>query len=169
MERWYLLITEKFLFWAFRWWEIRSFFQRKSWWKDDIYLVFLSFLWYSRFWELWFFVQCTSPLKCVDCHTFSSYVISGTVLLFFVLMSRKYHVSSLDYFWEKTSLRSYFVWAATHFCLIFYVDTPLVIPHFLIFGECLKFVGIDFCHLCRKTSLLLVLYKVTIFCISYRR
>ena len=52
MERWYLLITGKFLFWAFRWWEIRSFFQRKSWWKDDIYLVFLSFLWYSRFWEL---------------------------------------------------------------------------------------------------------------------
>ena len=31
MERWYLLITEKFMFWAtefwaFRWWEIRSFF-----------------------------------------------------------------------------------------------------------------------------------------------
>ena len=27
MERWYLLITEKFLFWAFQWWEIRSFFR----------------------------------------------------------------------------------------------------------------------------------------------
>ena len=26
MDRWYLLITEKFLFWAFRWWERRSFF-----------------------------------------------------------------------------------------------------------------------------------------------
>ena len=25
MEIWYLLVTEKFLFWAFRWWEIRSF------------------------------------------------------------------------------------------------------------------------------------------------
>ena len=25
-ERWYLLVTEKFLFWTFRWWEIRSFF-----------------------------------------------------------------------------------------------------------------------------------------------
>ena len=29
MERWYLLITEKFLFWMFRWWEIRSFFSQK--------------------------------------------------------------------------------------------------------------------------------------------
>ena len=32
------------------------FFQRKSWWKDDIYLVFLSFPWYSRTWETRFFV-----------------------------------------------------------------------------------------------------------------
>ena len=37
MERWYLLIPEKFLFWFFREWEIRSFFQSRSWWKDDIY------------------------------------------------------------------------------------------------------------------------------------
>ena len=57
MERWYLLITEKVLFWTFRWWEIWPFFQPKSWWKDDIYLVFLSFPWYSRTWEIWFFAQ----------------------------------------------------------------------------------------------------------------
>ena len=57
-EIWYLLITGKFLFWTFRWWEIRSFFQPKSWWKDDIYVVFLSFLWYSRTWKIWFFAQC---------------------------------------------------------------------------------------------------------------
>ena len=57
MERWYLLFTEKFLFWTFRWWKIRSFSQPKSWWKDDIYLVFLSFPWYSRTWEIWLFVQ----------------------------------------------------------------------------------------------------------------
>ena len=67
MKIWYLLITEKFLFWSFREWEIqpflsqkvdgkmlftdygnvlvlnfsviekRSFFESKSWWKDDIY------------------------------------------------------------------------------------------------------------------------------------
>ena len=58
MERWYLLVAEKFLFWTFRWWEIRPFFQLKSWWKDDIYLVFLSFPWYPRTWEIWFFAQC---------------------------------------------------------------------------------------------------------------
>ena len=89
MERLYLLNTKKVLFWTFQEWEIRSFFepkswwkdniywllkrscfelfgdgkyglffQRKSWWKDDIYLVFLSFPWYSRTWEIWFFVQC---------------------------------------------------------------------------------------------------------------
>ena len=118
MESWYLLITEKFLFRTFWRWEIRSFFepkswwkvdicwllksscfelfedgkyglflsqkvdgkmiftdyckvfvfnfsvmgntvffQEKSWWKDDICLVFLSFPWYSRTWEIWFFVQ----------------------------------------------------------------------------------------------------------------
>ena len=48
MERWYLLVIGKFLFWTFRWWEIRFFFQPKSWWKDNSYVVFLSFLWYSR-------------------------------------------------------------------------------------------------------------------------
>ena len=57
-EKWYFLITGKFLFWTFRWWKIRSFFQQKSWWKDDIYVVFLSFLWYSRTWKIWFFAQC---------------------------------------------------------------------------------------------------------------
>ena len=42
VERWYLLVTEKFLFWTFRWWDIRSFLQSKSWWKDDIYMVFFT-------------------------------------------------------------------------------------------------------------------------------
>ena len=58
MERWYLLTNEKVLFWTLRWWEIRSFFQSRSWWKDDIYLVFLRFPWYSGTWEIWFFTQC---------------------------------------------------------------------------------------------------------------
>ena len=88
MEIWYLLITEKFLFWIFWRWKIWSFlrqkvngkmkftgyskvlvlnfsvmgntvfFQPKSWWKDDIYLVFLSFPWYSRTWGIWCFVRC---------------------------------------------------------------------------------------------------------------
>ena len=29
MEIWFLLITEKFLFWPFQWWEIRSFLSQK--------------------------------------------------------------------------------------------------------------------------------------------
>ena len=33
-------------------------FQPKSWWKDYIFLVFLSFPWYSKTWEIRFFVQC---------------------------------------------------------------------------------------------------------------
>ena len=56
--RWYLLVTENLLFWTFRWWEIRSFFQPTSWLKDDVYLVFFSFPWYSRTYEILFFVQC---------------------------------------------------------------------------------------------------------------
>ena len=95
MKRWYLLITEMFLFWAFPWWKMWSFLRQKingkmmftdywnvlvlgyqkvlvlsllvmgntvlkktkSWCKDNIYLIFLSFLWYSRAWEIRFFVQ----------------------------------------------------------------------------------------------------------------
>ena len=59
MEKWYLLSTEKFMFWTFWRWEIWSVFELKSWWKDDICLVFLSFPWYIRTWEIWFFVQWT--------------------------------------------------------------------------------------------------------------
>ena len=29
MERWYLLVPEKFLFWTFRWWEIQPFVSQK--------------------------------------------------------------------------------------------------------------------------------------------
>ena len=32
------------------------FFDPKNWWKDDIYLAFLSFPWYSRTWEIWILV-----------------------------------------------------------------------------------------------------------------
>ena len=59
MKRWYLLINEKFLFWTLHKWGIRSSFEPKSWWKEDIYFVFLSFPLYSRTWEIYFFVQCS--------------------------------------------------------------------------------------------------------------
>ena len=42
IERWYLLNTEKVLFWTFRRWEIRFFFQPEIWWKDDIYWLLKS-------------------------------------------------------------------------------------------------------------------------------
>ena len=31
------------MFWTFRRWKIQYFFEPKSWWKDDIYLVFWAF------------------------------------------------------------------------------------------------------------------------------
>ena len=40
--KWYLLITEMFLFWTFWRWEILSFFEPKSWWKDDSYRLLKS-------------------------------------------------------------------------------------------------------------------------------
>ena len=47
MERWYLLISGKFLFWSFWRWEIRSIFEPKSCLKNDI-----SWLIKSSFFEL---------------------------------------------------------------------------------------------------------------------
>ena len=41
-EIWYLLITKRFLFWTIWRCEIRSFFEPKSWWKDDIYWLMKS-------------------------------------------------------------------------------------------------------------------------------
>ena len=40
MERWYLLITEKFLFWTFRWWEIWSFLSQEV----DGKMIFTGYL-----------------------------------------------------------------------------------------------------------------------------
>ena len=81
IERWYLLITEKYMFWTFPKWNIRSLcnpkswrkmiftsywesiplnfsvmrntviFRSKNWWKDDSYLVFFSFPSYFRIWK----------------------------------------------------------------------------------------------------------------------
>ena len=66
MEIFYLLIIERFLVWSFRNWEIRSFFEPKSWWKDYIYwllkVVVLNFLvmkntvffWVKKLMERWY-------------------------------------------------------------------------------------------------------------------
>ena len=42
MEKCRLVITEKFMFWTFRRWEIRYLFEPKSWWKDHIYQLLKS-------------------------------------------------------------------------------------------------------------------------------
>ena len=41
-EIWCLLISGNFLFWTFRWWVIRSFFESRSLKKDDIYRLLRS-------------------------------------------------------------------------------------------------------------------------------
>ena len=41
-EIWYLLITEKFLFYRFRKWEIQPFLEPKSWQKYDVYWLLES-------------------------------------------------------------------------------------------------------------------------------
>ena len=61
-ERWSLLVTEKFLFWTFRWLESTVLFSAKKL-MERWYLVFLSFSWYSRTWEIWFFEQCFTSWK----------------------------------------------------------------------------------------------------------
>ena len=64
MEVWYLLITEKSFFWTFPRWEIRSFFEPKSWWKDYIYwLLKISCFWTFRRWEIRSFFEPESWWK----------------------------------------------------------------------------------------------------------
>ena len=48
-----LLVTEKFLFWNFRWWKIWSFFESRSWWKRWYLLITEKFFfWTFRWWEI---------------------------------------------------------------------------------------------------------------------
>ena len=112
MERWYLLITGKFLFWTFQRWEIRSFFEWKSWWKDDIYLVFLSFPWYSRTWEIWFCVQwyvfqLHDVLTETLLHTWNWHIVTlGTLKLAIIIVIFKLAISKgiSGITWSSTKL-----------------------------------------------------------------
>ena len=51
VERWYLLITEKFLFWTFRRWEIRSFLWGENLMERLYLLVTEKFLIWAFGWE----------------------------------------------------------------------------------------------------------------------
>ena len=56
MERLYLLVTEKFLFWTFPLWRNTVIFEAKSKWKDDIYwLVKSSYFWATEKFLFWVF------------------------------------------------------------------------------------------------------------------
>ena len=48
------------------------FFDQNNWWKGDIYLVFLSFRWCVRTWEIWFFVQWRLNFSQLCEHKFSN-------------------------------------------------------------------------------------------------
>ena len=64
MERWYIQITEKFLFWSFRWWEMRSYFQSRSWWEGWYLLINEKLLfWTFRWWEIRSFFESRCWLK----------------------------------------------------------------------------------------------------------
>ena len=73
------------------------FFQPKSWWEDDIYVVFLSFVWYSRTWELWFFAQWKKCHKMIRNQVVSlpkSIKMVEHMLLFWRKYSKKTIISS---------------------------------------------------------------------------
>ena len=95
MERWYLLITEKILFWTFRWWEIWSFFQPKSWKKDDICLAFLSFPWCSRTWEIWLFVQWKPFTKNCEVGIELLSLVSVKIRTFICFITSSFNCSNL--------------------------------------------------------------------------
>ena len=64
MEIWYLLITEKLLFWSFREWEIRPFFWAKKLMERWYLLITEKFLfWTFWWWEIRSFFQSRSWWK----------------------------------------------------------------------------------------------------------
>ena len=73
VERWYLLITEKFLFWTFREWEIRSFLRQKlieKWYlliteKSLFWATKMPLFWTFRWWEIRSFFTQKSDVKII--------------------------------------------------------------------------------------------------------
>ena len=81
MEIWYLLITEKFLFWAFRWREIQSFFIQKV----DIKVIFT--------WYFWVFRDIPGPGKYgFSCSGFSTWIFFLFVCVYFTVCIFMFHV-----------------------------------------------------------------------------
>ena len=94
MEIRYLLITEKFLFWAFRWREIQSFFIQKV----DIKVIFT--------WYLWVFRDIPGPGKYgFSCSGFSSWIFS---FFLFVYILRFAFLCFMPHYMDKVSWRLYY-------------------------------------------------------------
>ena len=81
-EIWYFLrqkVSEKIMFTDY--WKVlvlsfsvmgnTVFFEAKNWCKGNIYPVFFSFSWYSRTWEIRFFMQCTILLHLIKSDNFN--------------------------------------------------------------------------------------------------
>ena len=81
MEIRYLLITGKFLFWAFRWREIQSFFIQKV----DIKVIFT--------WYFWVFRDIPGPGKYgFSCSGFSTWIFFLFVCVYFTVCIFMFHV-----------------------------------------------------------------------------
>ena len=57
MEKWHLLITEKFLFWTFPEWEIWSFFETKVREKMVLLITKMLLFWIFRGWKIRYFLR----------------------------------------------------------------------------------------------------------------
>ena len=87
MEIRYLLITEKFLFWAFEWREIQSFFIQKF----DIKVIFT--------WYFWVFRDIPGPGKYgFSCSGFSTCIFS---FFLFVYILRFAFLSFMSHYMDK--------------------------------------------------------------------
>ena len=92
MERWYLLITENFLFWAFRWWKIRSFFREEEHEK----IIFT--------WSFWVFHDIPGLKKCCF-----SYSVCGTFPWYIPrLLGKRSLKNSGEY--SQIMFREYYSW-----------------------------------------------------------
>ena len=73
-------------------------FQQKFWWKDDIYMVFLSFLWYSRTWKIWFFAQCNNHIYLISLGRERIKICPDAIILYQIILK-----TTICYFYHSFS------------------------------------------------------------------
>ena len=139
VERECLLVNEKILFWTFQWWEIRSFYLPKSWWKDDIYLVFLIFPWYSRTWEISFFVQCGKKNFKLIFIVFIDHKVTCRKAEELHILNGIYTLDTWSVFCEKSSLPSFLPCSTNFSRCSFVIFFTLALAWFLISALSLRY------------------------------